>query len=490
MHVPAARANARLRTAVLVAVAMSAFYVIALLLEITRPEYQGPEPALGLLDDSPSLRLQLTLLLVGVWISLAAWGLTDLLSRGAADEPSRYRWLAVGKVVALGALVLPYVVTTLQDFPGNDEWLFVCLLSTGLALLLVTRLQRFDRMGWRIPVCAFGWGAFVGPGFIRGIATLFKDFYPAFSFGGDVSIAAVDAWQNHIFLVRTATFGFGEELGKSAGILLLCALFRHKLTGVVSGIVVGAAVGLGFNFSESLLYLSTSPAAEDLFQLWSRQGVSLLAAHLAFSATVGAGVGLAMQLSSRRQQAAAIGSGVALASCCHFATNLTLTYLSESRGVWLPGGQEIYSLLLFPLLILIMHSPLTVLYLLMARAGSKAQAHGLTTELSKEAATGYGAVIPTEVPVLLSPRRRFRRKLLELRRHGLGAYRRLDRLYAAQLRMGTHRWLASTGDQEASTTDLADLRERALRCKLLSLEGLPTLQPDSARAGVLAGASR
>lgn len=497
--VPTARANARLRTAVLVAVAMSVIYAITLVLYIARPEYQGPEPTFQLLDDYPWLKVQIILLIAAGWISLAAWFVTGTLSRVALDESTRLRWLMIGNAIALIVLLAPYLVLSIDSFSDSGAWALVCALTTTVGLLLITRLQRFARMIWWIPVYAVGWGAFVAPGFIKGLNAIFQEFYPAYTFSGDASISAVDTWTYHSFVALIATFGPGEELAKGAGIVLLCALFRKSVTGVVSGIVIGAGAGLGFNFTESLSYMGNSSGAADVFQLWARQGLSLMAAHLAFSATVGAGVGLAIGLSSKTHKLAAIGAGFALASCCHVAMNLVLTYVQVSRGDWLPLDEEINALVILPVVLLIMSLPLTVLYLIMARADTRAQADGVARELGNEAATGYGAVIPIEVPVLLSPRRRFRRKLLELRRHGFAAYRRLDQLYAAQLRLGAHRWLASTGDSQASTTDMADLRERALRCKLKGLGGVQTAHPggsvqaahpDSADTAVLAGVGR
>ncbi len=167
-----------------------------------------------------------------------------------------------------------------------------------------------------------------------------------------------------------------------------------------------------------------------------------------------------------------------------------LGYLGVSRGRWLPENEVIFSLLIIPVAFLVMHAPLTVLYLLTARSSLKSQATGLAQALVREAASGYGAVTPTEVAVLLSPRRRFRRKLLALVRHGFPAYRRLNRLYAMQLRLGTQRWLASRGDAHASTTEADDLRVRVVLGKRAIIGEPMTGQPHSAGTRSLAGVSR
>jgi len=470
---------------------MTALYAIVILLEVLQPRIEGPEPALQLVTEDPGLRLQLELLLlVSWWVPFIAWIVTYTLGRIARSLAARRRWRAAGAWIVVGVLLAPHLVQTPAIVGGSGAWAVGCAVTTAVGLFLITRLQRFDRMSWWILVCALGWGALIATGFALGFSALVNDFLPAYTFTGDVSIAGVDAWRHQAVVGQIITAGFGEELAKGAGIVLVCGLFRHRLTGVVSGIVIGASVGLGFNFSESLLFLARAEGSADVFQFYGRQGVSLMAAHLAFSAVVGAGVGLSLQLRRRIDKLAAIGAGYLLASCCHFATNVLLGYLSLSQGVWLPDNDAVYALVVIPVFFVVMHAPLVVLYLLMARSGLQSQAKGLAEQLDKEAATGYGAITPTEVPVLLSPRRRFRRKLLELRGHGLKAYRRLDRLYATQLRLGTYRWLVSRGDLRPTTTGAEVLRERAVQCKLSMLDEPTTGQPDTAGKFSMAGAAR
>ncbi len=277
------RTDTSLRTTLLVVLSMSALYAIAVLLEIARPRIAGPEQALRHVNEDPVLRLQLELLVIGWLVGSLAWIVTYLLSLAARGQTARRRWRASGAWIALGALVAPYLAATPTIVAGSGAWAVGCAVTTSLGLFLITRLQRFDRMSWWIPVCALGWGALVATGFALGFPSLVSGFLPAYTFTGDVSIAGIDAWRHQVFIGYMITVGFSEELAKAAGIVALCALFRHRLTGVVSGIVIGACAGLGFNFSESLLYLARSEGTADVFQFYGRQGVSLMAAHTSLS---------------------------------------------------------------------------------------------------------------------------------------------------------------------------------------------------------------
>src|SRR4029077_17877618 len=50
--------------------------------------------------------------------------------------------------------------------------------------------------------------------------------------------------------------GILEELAKGSAVLLLFLVMRNEFDDVVDGIVYGAAVGLGFNFMESISYMT------------------------------------------------------------------------------------------------------------------------------------------------------------------------------------------------------------------------------------------
>ncbi len=60
--------------------------------------------------------------------------------------------------------------------------------------------------------------------------------------------------------------------------------------------------------------------------------------------------------------------------------------------------------------------------------------------MRKEAATGYGAILPEEVPILASPWQRLRQRMQALSRQGLRGYLKVSRLQTAQLDLAMERW--------------------------------------------------
>jgi RsiW-degrading membrane proteinase PrsW (M82 family) len=62
---------------------------------------------------------------------------------------------------------------------------------------------------------------------------------------------------------------------------------------VVSGVVLGAVVGLGFNLTESVGHTAAAHGGVAFFQPFTRQSAGLMAAHAAFTAVIVAGSGVA-----------------------------------------------------------------------------------------------------------------------------------------------------------------------------------------------------
>ncbi|HAC45432.1 MAG TPA: hypothetical protein DCF65_05125, partial [Chloroflexi bacterium] len=77
---------------------------------------------------------------------------------------------------------------------------------------------------------------------------------------------------------------------------------------------------------------------------------------------------------------------------------------------------------------------------------------------------GSGAIMPDEVPILMSPWRRFRQRLRALGRGGLRAYVRLARLQTAQVDLAMERW-----HRERQEVDTPLEAEQELRSQVISL---------------------
>src|SRR5207253_8885737 len=114
----------------------------------------------------------------------------------------------------------------------------------------------------------------------------------------------------------------------------LFLIMRNEFDDVVDGIVYGAAVGLGFNFLESISYMTNQYsifAPEGIggvaagIQWYGRQVLGLFFGHATYTAYIGAGVGIARQLPQMRQKVFAIVAGFIIAIAGHFSCDAWAT---------------------------------------------------------------------------------------------------------------------------------------------------------------------
>ena len=263
--------------------------------------------------------------------------------------------------------------------------------------------------------------------------------------------------------------GIWEEVAKGLAVLLLYLVMRDEFDDVVDGIVYGAAVGLGFNFMESVTYMthvyaifSVQGAGQATFaaasQWYSRQVLGLFFAHTTYTALVGAGIGLARQLPRRRERVPSILSGFLAAIAAHFAWDAWVAYF--------PISSSPFALVEMHLRVLLMQGPFTSMVLVLLAMGLQVEGNALGRQLSAEAATGQGAVLSEEVPVLVRPWQRFRARARAFSQNGLGAYRRVNQLQRAQLELAMERW-----HRERNEIDEPLAAEEELRRRVLLLRG-------------------
>jgi RsiW-degrading membrane proteinase PrsW (M82 family) len=363
------------------------------------------------------------------------------------------------QLIAVTILLAPLLVDPVQAVAAGASGLAVVALSTAFGLWAVHRMQRYRRMPAWMTLAAFGWGATTAAGFAAITNGAFGLWAPQVLIGaGNLRVAQ---WFAASGLYLHA--GVFEELAKGAGVAIAYVLLRRHIDGVVSGIVLGAAVGLGFNFTETVSYVAASTAPQ--FEYWMRQSVGLMASHTALSAVVGAGFGVARQLPTRRLRRAAISSGFLVAAGAHFASNMLNTVFAQAKQILFAPDPIVDALVLSPLTLVITQGPVVIMYVLLLRRGLRSQAAGLAIELPAEARTGFGAITDAEVPVLLNPGRRVRLAFAVLRRNGFDAYRNVKRLHAAQLNLGVQRWHRSRNDVDPWAPSDLQLRERVWKLK-------------------------
>jgi RsiW-degrading membrane proteinase PrsW (M82 family) len=407
---------------------------------------------------------------------------TALESRlGGSSADTRRGPLVV--LVTAGLLLTPYLVFSLHELLSHIGILLLCAVSTAFGLWATQRLQRYRRVPLWLLLGAFGWGALLATGFGGSTNVWYLDYAPRYAKSaiesGAGSPATVLRVMHNINVGLALNAGVFEELGKGAGIAIAYLLLRRYIDGVVSGVVLGAAIGLGFNLTESVEYTAASHAAGvAYFQYFMRQSVGLMAAHTAFTAMIGAGFGVARQLADRRLRAVAIGSGFVAGIGGHFASDVIFPWFGRAEHSWFHVTPTLDTVVLPPLILIVVQGPAVAMYLLLVRQGVRSQAAGLATELRAEADTGFGTVTDAEVPVLLSPARRFWLRFTVLRRHGIAGYRAVDRLQQAQLNLATQAWHRARGELTPDAPDDRSLRERILR---LRREAGPRLSGASAR---------
>jgi hypothetical protein len=189
-------------------------------------------------------------------------------------------------------------------------------------------------------------------------------------------------------------------------------------------------------------------------QWYSRQVLGLFFGHATYTALIGAGIGIARQLPQRRQRLLAVGSGFLVAIAAHFAWDAWQQFFPVSTSPW--GLVEIHLRTLF------MVGPFTAVVLLILAMGLQIEGAALARQLAAEAATGLRAVLPQEVPVLVSPWRRLGSRLAALSQGGPRAYMRLSRLETAQLDLAMARWHHERGEIDDPQALEDELRRQAL----------------------------
>jgi len=396
-------------------------------------------------------------------VALVAFG-TFILVRAYNRDPAMRRKNLIRAAVLIGLGVLLWLLII-------DVFLFtqsagplvaavcalVCLPTTAFGLVVVRRLDRNHKEPWRLVLVAAAWGAIVATSLVVWGETLWQSTAQHALVPGpglDTSLA---------FMA-----GILEELSKGAAVLLLFLVMRNEFDDVVDGIVYGAAVGLGFNFMETITYMTNlyaifSPEGSGGiaagFQWYARQVLGLFMGHATYTALVGAGIGIARQLPSRRHKVIAILMGFLVAIAAHFSWDAWLMFF--------PIETSLFGLVEVHLRTIVMTGPFTAGVIVLLVLGLRNESRALRDQLLKEAAIGAGAVLPAEVGILASPWRRFGERLRALDKAGLGAYVRLARLQTAQLDLAMERW-----HRERQEIDTPLEAEQELRIEILTLRRL------------------
>ncbi len=409
------------------------------------------------LDTIPG-RASLYGLLAVASITLGTYILVRAFNRDRATR--RNHLIRAGVLIGLGVLlwllVIDVFLYTQSAGPGVAAvCALACLPTTAFGLLVVRRMDRNHKEPWRLVLVAAAWGAIVATSLVVWAETVWEVSAQRALVPGpglDASLA---------FMAGTL-----EELAKGLAVVLLFLVMRSEFDDVVDGIVYGAAVGMGFNFMESVSYMTNlysifAPEHQGGIaagvQWYNRQVLGLFFGHATYTAYIGAGVGIARQLPSLRQKVLAIVAGFLVAIAGHFSWDAWVNLF--------PIPNTLFGIVAIHLRTLVMTGPFTAGLLALLIFGIRYEGQNLVEQMRKEAATGAGAILPEEVPVLASPWRRLRQRMQAFQRVGLSGYFKVSRLQTAQLDLAMERWHRERKEIDTPLEAEQRLRERVIELR-------------------------
>ena len=221
----------------------------------------------------------------------------------------------VGTVMFVGAGVMALVLLAAGAPGAIAIGVVLAALPVGPLVASYLWLDRYEPEPRSLLLLGLGWGAFVATS-----AALFLQAFDAFALGSSKSTQSV--------LVAPLT----EEAAKGLFIVLLLVYRRAELDGILDGIVYAGMVGIGFAFTENILYLSQAyigdhahaGGIEETVFTFVVRGVFSPFAHPFFTAFTGIGVGIAVSARSRTVQVAAPLLGYLVAVGAHALWNAAL----------------------------------------------------------------------------------------------------------------------------------------------------------------------
>ena len=231
--------------------------------------------------------------------------------------------VVVSVVAALAAIPIAIVLA----LSGGGSVVFLAavfaIVPVGPVIACYLWLDRYEPEPKSLLLTGLAWGAFVSTFLallVQGIGGLVVPLSP--------KLAAV--------VVAPVT----EEATKGLFLLLLLIWRRNELDGVLDGIVYAGMVGIGFAFTENILYLAAAYNGTDGIGPGGVEGLGTLFvirclaspfAHPFFTAFTGIGVGLAIASRSNTVRILAPLGGYCFAVLGHAAWNAS-TFIADGLG--------------------------------------------------------------------------------------------------------------------------------------------------------------
>ncbi|MEU8221355.1 PrsW family intramembrane metalloprotease [Kribbella sp. NPDC048915] len=341
--------------------------------------------------------------------------------------------IVIAVVFAIAGLVIFGIVAKATGVGGFTWGLVFAFVPVIPVIALYLWLDRYEPEPTKYIVFALCWGAFIATLVAIFINTEVSNLLAETGVGGDRSA---------VFVAPPV-----EEFAKGSVILLLALVRRKEFDGIIDGLVYAGMVGVGFAFTENILYygrvfntLSEEAGADaglrGAFALFIIRGVISPFAHPLFTSFTAIGIGVAIRHRSTAVRYLAPVVGYLAAVLAHAAWNASAS--------WAGGGGFIlaYLCLMVPLFIC-----LVVFALVMRSREGQMIASRLYDYVR------FGWLIPQDVPLIATLR-------------GRKALRQNARRYGPQAE-------AAAKAFQHNATELAYLRDKIVR-QVIGPEALDT----------------
>ena len=320
------------------------------------------------------------------------------------------------------------------------SWLLLAIYALPV-VVLVYRLDLYEREPISLLIGAFAWGAFAATALTLDAA------------GWDQVVAQVLGPDTAARWGPAITAPFVEETLKGAGIVLLYLIARDEVDDVLDGFVYGALCGLGFAVVEDVLYFMAvfggTPAGV-LEGFYVRVLASGLYGHVLYTGLVGMGIGYLVTRRSATplgRRLLVLAAFFAIAVAAHALWNSPLLDFLPDEPI---EGTE---WLLVPPALAVKGLPLLVLVVVAVVLARGRERRWLDAALASE--VGEEGLTAEELETLRSPKRRRAAVRAMRARGGAPAADLLARLQREQID------LAMLASRVATSDDPALLAQRA-----------------------------
>ncbi len=200
----------------------------------------------------------------------------------------------------------------------------VGMIPAALYAGFVLWLDQHEKEPWWLLLLAFLWGAV--PAVIMAlIAQLLLDI--------PTTWVLADAGLAYEVVGSSIWAPITEEIAKGLGVLLVMVVARREIDSVLDGIIYGALAGLGFAFTENVLYF-VGAFAEEGWGSWALivllRTIPFGLNHALFTGLIGAGVAAAYLARKQWLRLAAVPTGLLAGMLFHSIHNLGSSLSGES----------------------------------------------------------------------------------------------------------------------------------------------------------------